>query len=278
MNKHPNAVDGSFSSVPPMRRKAAELRYSARSAAVKLKKERGGRRKVLLVARSAVMVDYAAVIGDLIVDSGLNVDLVWYLGSPDLVQMATERHDIPIAGKNAAWDHWDLKIFSDHCPLLFPATDGKSLLSSHGLVRSRVTPSGSYFYDRSRALHRGVPIYDVILAPSQRSAEFGLSILPEYTNRISVAGDLRVDRLIELGKSRSWTRPRVLMMSTWGAPSLMETIGQTLVPDLVKVHVQGEFDVSITTHPNLWVERMSSRDWKPLLSSASARGVQIIKP
>jgi len=178
----------------------------------------------------------------------------------------------------APWQWWDLIILADHLPLVFPPMDN-AVLMSHGLVRAGRAPRGSYFYDRRRMVLNGRLVYATVCDPSERTAVEAPRFVPEVAGRVTVTGDLRVDRMLRCAATApAGERPRLLVMSTWGSDSLFETAGPALFDELSDLHRSGAVAVTVTCHPNLLEPSTSLRDWPPLLYALSRSGVEVVDP
>lgn len=285
---HPN-TKGGFTKRRPARRLVSMARLGLRTLSAQMHGQlirafgKADSQRVLLICESPLMFEYSQAFLP-VLQALEKLRVAFYVPDRVLRRACEQKVTYKCFGPWAAWLHWDLKIFPDHCPLQFPVRDGVSILASHGLVKSRSSPSGSFYFDRNRALLQGKPVYDYVLSPSWEQAAFGESLMPELRGRIRVVGDIRVDRMLAdaaaLQKDLSGIGgpPRLLVMSTWGQASLLESLGKALLPSLLDIQLRGIFDVTITSHPNLWDRSKSSRDWESILVDFGSQGLAIELP
>lgn len=231
--------------------------------------------RILLVAQNDLMAQYVMIAGELVADRSR---LFLYAPTQEYRSVLTARRGLPVAGGSAPWHWWDLIVVAEHLPFAFPRT-GPVVLLSHGLVRAGAAPRGSFLYDSEKVLRWGRPVYDAICDASHRSAEFGESLVPSLSGRVHVTGDLRVDRMLASTKvAEAQDRPRLVVMSTWGADCLFERHGDELFEGLLELHHGGVVDVTVTCHPNLWQPQTSLQDWPALLKELSKGGIRVVRP
>jgi hypothetical protein len=160
------------------------------------------------------------------------------------------------------------------------------VIVAHGVARSRLVREGSYYYDRRRIFWPdGRPVYDAMLEASHSAKEWAVRTVPEYETRIYVAGDLRVDELLEYERGRGdirdslgWAdRCVIAVMSTWGPHALIPTFGLELLPALARLVEEGRHAVVVTMHPNLWDKRRSGTDrWQKLVEAHRGRHFRVL--
>ncbi|MDX2970562.1 hypothetical protein [Kribbella solani] len=126
---------------------------------------------------------------------------------------------------------------------------------------------------------RRVPSLVVVSHRNQRR------LLPEFADRILVAGDPAMDALIQLAGHREELRRQfglqpgqrlVTVTSTWGPRSLLGR-WPTLPPQLLAELPLDEFRVAAVLHPNVWAEHggWQIRNW---LRTALASGLILVPP
>ena len=221
------------------------------------------------------MEQYVGLVPDLLPEGAL---LRIYAPDRRRRQELATRSPIRIARAWAPWEWWDLIVLAEHLPLVFPPMEN-AVLMSHGLVRAGRAPRGSFFYDRERVLLSGEPVYAAICDPSERTAAEGERFVPQIAGRVRVTGDLRVDRMRRFAADEPANEmPQLLVMSTWGSDSLLESSGTELLDQLVGLQRAGSAGVTLTCHPNLLEPSTSLRDWPSLLNALSDEGVTVVHP
>jgi hypothetical protein len=112
---------------------------------------------------------------------------------------------------------------------------------------------------------------------SESSKEWAGALVPEAAHAIEVLGDIKTDRMLMKARDRPPTSKHLLVMSTWGPNSLMESAGMELCDSLERLVNQHFFSVSITTHPRLWTGEES--EWQRRLRSLAAHpAVEVLAP
>jgi len=262
---------------------ASEIPVSAHRAQRRVSR---GDRRILFVAQNRLMAEYVVrVWGTVSAHSGIEG---WFLG---------DRADLPADLKGgselrtttygrAAVTSWDAIVLADHAPLTF-APSIPRVAVSHGLARSRHVGQGSYYYDRSRLFWPdGRPVYTMMFSTSDASREWAIARVPEYSDRIRVVGDLRVDEMLasasrsaicreELGLPRD--RTVVLMMSTWGPHGLLPRIGRDLLAQIKRPAFAG-YHFVLTMHPNLWSGPRSHTQLRDAVLDAEGGNLTVIRP
>lgn len=245
--------------------------------------------RILLVASNGLMADYVLRVWDCISDlPGVRAYLTRFRG-------ATQGHDQLRQRLGVRWSmsgvsqllDWDMLILADHAPLSYPPSIPRVIVA-HGVARSRLVREGSYYYDRHRVFWPdGRPVYDVMFEASNKAREWALTAVPEYSSRIRVVGDLRVDELLTHDRVRDEVRARlgwtdrcvVAVMSTWSARALIPTQGEALLTVLSQLVDTGRYAVVLTMHPNLWAERRAgSQGWRQLVQSKAGEHFRVLQP
>jgi hypothetical protein len=122
---------------------------------------------------------------------------------------------------------------------------------------------------------------------SDSAKEWAIKAIPEYSSRIHVVGDLRVDELLAHDRDRDeirarlgWKDRRVVgIMSTWGADALIPRMGERLLPILDRLVRRGDHAVVLTMHPNLWDVRRSGTDkWSRLVEAFQGEHFRVLRP
>lgn len=231
---------------------------------------RGAPPRVLLVAQSPLAADYVTRIGAVL---ERRLSLRCSLGVARGVAVHNAATTVPLFLASFRW--WDVAIFADHAPLEFPLLT-PSARFAHGLVRSRHVREVSYQYDHGRILRAGRPVYDVMCEVSESGRAWAAAHVPLVADRITVVGDLRADEMIRLSADALSGRLRMVVMSTWGPHSLMESHGIAMLEGVAKMVDAGGVDVTVTTHPNLW--RGALKPWQRQLRRLSEHPAVTVRP
>lgn len=245
--------------------------------------------RILLVAGNGLMADYVLRVWACISDvPGARVYLTRFRG-------ATQRHDQLREKLGVRWimsgasqlADWDMLILADHAPLSYPPSIPRVIVA-HGVSRSRIVREGSYYYDRHRVFWpNGQPVYDVMFEASNEGRKWALTTIPEYSSRICVVGDLRVDELLAYDRRRDELRARlgwsdrcvVAVMSTWSTGALIPTLGKELLGVLRQLVDSDRYAVILTMHPHLWDERRAGTDsWSRLVESQAGDHFRVLRP
>ncbi|WP_341327608.1 CDP-glycerol glycerophosphotransferase family protein [Methylotuvimicrobium sp. KM2] len=162
----------------------------------------------------------------------------------------------------ALFRNWDLVIFVNHpwgfgiwlAPFL------KKVYINHGIWIGKINNDNleDGVYGSGRVLRPyGKPFYDTMFATSYFEKEQAISFTPELLDRVTVTGYLRADEILKLQKEkRMEIRNKfgygeddivVHIMSTWGASSLYQTMGEELLGQAVKLSNSYKFIFSL--HP-----------------------------
>lgn len=268
---------GGYSKRRPVKQSLKRLLLVPKHATARLHRLVGARRRVrvLLVAQSRLMEQYVTMVADLVPEGS---DVRFYAPDREMRRRLVVGARRRVAPAWAPWMWWNLVVLAEHLPLVFPPMEN-AVLMSHGLVRAGHAPRGSFFYDRDRVLLNGVPVYAAICDPAERTAVEGEQFVPQIAGRVRVTGDLRVDRMLRCAADRPVSEvPRLLVMSTWGSDSLLESVGPELLDQLSRLERSGSLTVAVTCHPNLLEPSTSLRDWPLLLRSLDRTGVEVIPP
>ena len=163
--------------------------------------------------------------------------------------------------RRARWRPWDLMIFADHDDMArFPVNVPKVRIS-HGIFGSKLIDGVPYRYDPKWVEYRGKVFYSRMFEPSDYAVECALKHNPRLQGIVVAVGDLSADRLLSLRPERDEIRAGfgcspddfvVLLQSTYGATSLMESIGNELVPQCVSLAAETDFRFILQTHPHHW--------------------------
>ena len=184
---------------------------------------------------------------------------------------------------------WKLIIFSDHDTMYKFSTMPKKLRISHGIYGSKLVDGVPYRYDKKWVEYRGKNFYTAILEPSIYSYKFAIKHNPNLKNVVKVVGDIEADNLLKLEVKREDIRDAfgynkndfvILVQSTYGENSLMETIGKELINKCVELSKKNKWKFIFQTHPNYWDGPVSKIKpyGKFLLTKKDCKNVIIITP
>jgi len=242
--------------------------------------------RILLPARSILMLKYELDIYKIL---NKNEHISFFITCVDPPFVSKEiiyycrNHDLnyinPII---ASMKYWDLIVFADHdCANNFSKSI-KKLFVYHAFGFSKIIKQTgeTHKYARTFTLRKdGKPMYDCIFESSQKRFEKISISRPELVNKIAVVGDIHMDELISMGKKRSQIRDSmsindtevvVLIGSTFGTESLMESIGIELIE--AAKSLQNRYRFIISTHPHHWNPEHDSPDYNKVLISYKDEG------
>lgn len=255
----------------------------------RVRRRRRETRAVLLVAETPMMLDHALegwqILGDL---PHLQGHLVVPRRFRDVARQAERDHHLVLHRSplltRLRW--WDLLITANHIApysALVP-----SVRLQHGMDGvGKVLHGQGFTYGPRRVIRKdGTPVYTRILESSEWVRRQVVHQLPELADTIVVVGNLTADRVRTLDADRAQLRARVpgggpvvAIMSTFGAHSLVETMGSLLFAELVRLRRQDRFRFVVLTHPNLWaVQRKLTTPWDERLLALEREGIVVARP
>jgi hypothetical protein len=156
---------------------------------------------------------------------------------------------------------WDLLIYVNHAwgwgawfaPFL------RKVYINHGLYAGKINNAqgedGVYGRHRTTRPYRGL-LYDRMFAASSCEKEMAVRADPCLADVVRVTGSLMADRIVSHARQRSAIRARlgftdqdrvIHVISTWGAASLMATVGPQLLDHLE--HTGHSHHVLLSLHP-----------------------------
>jgi CDP-Glycerol:Poly(glycerophosphate) glycerophosphotransferase len=245
--------------------------------------------RVLLVARNGLMAEYVLRVWACMEERRtLGAYLTRFRG-------ATKRHEDLRKKLKVRWipwrlsqlRDWDMLVLADHVPLSYPPSIPRVIVA-HGVARSRLVGNGSYYYDKRHIYWPdGRPVYDVMFEASHQAREWAVNSVPDYSSRIHVVGDLRIDDLLAIDRLRDDSRARlgwanrrvVAIMSTWSTGGLIPTLGKELLMELDQLVRGPQYSVILTMHPNLWDKRRSGTDrWRQLVEPHEGDHFRVLRP
>lgn len=246
-------------------------------------------RNVLLVCQNCVAADHLQPIISLL------------RGDQNLKQYVTNDHfpsqeisksqikkSIALPYRNvlrALLSDWDLIIYVNH-PWGFGAWFApfiKKIYINHGLYTGKINNAygedGVYGKTRTFRPHRGL-MFDKMFVASTSERNAALAANPDLKGRLEIVGSLMVDEIRERRKQRALLRKRlgvqehqklIHIISTWGATSLIATVGDSLLEVFTGFDASYKFVLSL--HPRFDKFGGFTRTRDDVLSQWSAMGV-----
>jgi hypothetical protein len=250
-------------------------------------------RRVLICVVNDLMAAHVAVVVDLFRSDS---QIKCYVTSPSGTRTAdtslsaiSNRLRVPAVNYALSrFKWWDLIIFAEHRGVdqFHPAT--RKLMIQHGYDSGKLFDGEDIRYGR-RSMYRadnGEPRYDKIFECSSATAQTAVREDSRLANRIAVVGDLGADRMLAMTQQRSELRGAagyaendfvVMLMGTWKCDSLMESAGQELMGEAVRL--RNSFRFIFSTHPLHWRgDYARQHPWGKFLSDHEQLGVAVLRP
>ena len=248
------------------------------------------RRRVLVVAHNDLMATCCGLVADLIRDDlrlqlRFTGPLAYRHYGPTAAQMAQRLGLRRVSYLLARLRWWDVVLLADtHLADMFHPEIPKVLVN-HSIACGKRVQGVDYRYEYS-ALRDGRPRFARILEASEDCRQRAIEANPVLTDAVVAVGDLRCDQLLALRSQRDATRQRlgfgpdqtvVLMMSTWGSASLMETVGKELIEQARRLMDECGYRFILSTHPNHWQGDHAVRQpWGEFLLRQRRHGFHVI--
>ena len=184
---------------------------------------------------------------------------------------------------------WDLIVFADHDDMSrFPVCVPKIRIP-HGIGRGKLVDGVPYGYAPSWVNYRGRPFYTRMFEASEEDVAFAETCNPSLRGIVVVVGHLVADHLLSLRCERERIRSEmgcrpgvrtVLVQSTHGPTSLMETMGRQFVDACVQLAARGGWQFILQTHPHHWHgPRAESQPYGRLLLEQEGKpGIRVLRP
>ncbi len=197
--------------------------------------------------------------------------------------------DVPHVGYLAArckW--WDLILFADSASARAFNPRIPKVMAYHSLGCGKVIGNEHYKYGSRVCDPQGEPLFAHIFEASQTTRDQAVRARPALEPVIAVVGDLRADALLARNEHRSEIRKSlgfdegdtvVMIQSTWGPASLMETMGESIVAEASKMIGSSRYRFILSTHPNHWTGGYAERHpWGEFIDSQRTSGFVVIGP
>ena len=155
----------------------------------------------------------------------------------------------------------------------------KLVLVQHGLGGGKVIRGESWLYGDAHASNSGSPIFDLIFVASSLEFDHAGSINEELQRRLRLCGH----PLLQEAR-RSWLKVPasdlyVLVQSTYGSASLVETVGIRRLASLcARMSANLQMPVRVSLHPNFWTGYGGTPKLANRLAREIAGEVSLIEP
>jgi hypothetical protein len=224
------------------------------------------RKKILLVAQNKIAADHIRLVWESLKNDD---NLEFFVTDDRFFNKRISKDEltdiVPVKNVHISYAsirYWDLIIYVNHpwdlgVWLFVPFI--KKIFINHGICTGKINnPYGEDgVYGKSRVLRPfAKPFYDKMFAASSFEKELAIMQTPELKSHIAVTGFLRADIIEELQKKRAEIRKRlgyaeedivVHIISTWGASSLFQTIGEELLLQAAKL--TNKYNFMFSLHP-----------------------------
>jgi len=255
----------------------------------KISLEKGNVKRILLVVKYRLSIFYAFHHVKLLEE---DPNLIFYITSPkkmrNICLHEIGKMDVKIHYVNL-WDaitsNWDLISFPSHClgQLFHPSIP--KIYIAHGLENGKKIGGGvGYVYGWKSILKDQESYYTKILATSYD--EFNIARADKhgraFTNKIIVTSEAMALKLLKTNQDRekiradlgikSNERKAILIMSTWGADSLLFTIWQAIIERAVKLTTKYRFFIFAHAH------NFEHKDTLSILNEIKSKGIEVIDP
>lgn len=251
--------------------------------------EADSRKHVLLTAHNELMARYLREVAD-IVGQDRRVELA--LARAPFVDRGVPLEEIEsrlgapaIPFGRALMKEWDLVISADHYPAFLFHPRIKKLFVSHGIAVGLIREGSDYVYGERSITRSGEPLYAKMFAAGPAEQAFALGVNPRLEGAVSVVGSIETDAFLARNRRREEIRADlgvdpsdtvVIIMSTWGERSLIETVGLSLVEEAKRL--EDGFHFILTIHPNNYTRAARGRDWSRFMAEQRGDRVSVVGP
>lgn len=185
---------------------------------------------------------------------------------------------------------WDLIAIAEHHGAKAFNPSVPKVLINHSISGGKLEKNGlPYRYGRHHThFPDGQSVYSKIFEASKEVYTQTVAQRPELGPIIAVVGDLCADELLALRSQREAIRRKlgfsddqtvVLIQSTWGPTSLMETVGKALIEQAAALQNDSRYRFILSTHPHHWDGTGSvDTSYGRYLSQQAQRGFHVIRP
>lgn len=226
------------------------------------------KKRILLFVHSPMMLRFLFDVHDAIKDSENFIFFCTSKFSPvdsGFIIKYCENSGVPyIHPFIASLRKWDLVLCAEDIHEYWFLPETPVILHFHGIDFGKKIPNTNMIYKYAKAVeytkkNKGKFLYQSIFEASKHNKTNVSNLFPYLSSSLTVVGDLRADRLLEMTRDREKVREQfgihkdekvILILSTWGDESLMESMGQELIQEALKLKNRYKFIIS--THPNHW--------------------------
>lgn len=186
------------------------------------------------------------------------------------------------------WQTWDLMVFADHDAMdRFPDCVPKVRLG-HGICGSKLVNGVPYRHAPQWIEYRGKVFYSRMFEASDYAVQLAVRHNPKLKGIAVACGDLAADRMLALRVEREVIRTSmgysendfvILVQSTYGETSLMESVGRELISHCVVLAHSKDWRFILQTHPHHWTgPRATSHPFGQFLSAQEDKpGITVIR-
>ena len=192
-----------------------------------------------------------------------------------------------VSFRRARWRPWHLMVFADHDQMdRFPVCVPKVFIG-HGIYGSKLIDGVPYLHDPHWIEHRGRVFYTRMFESSDYAVECAIRHNPDLRGIAVAVGNLDADRVFALVSEREQIRAGmgygsedlvILLQSTYGETSLMESIGRDLIAACARAAAEHGWEFILQTHPNHWTGPWAEEHpyGKLLLEQEGKPGITVI--
>ena len=249
-------------------------------------------KRVLLCPANDLMAEYIGPVAGLVrKDDRLSFHLAAPIkhmvpgSGPALARKMGVPH-VPYLKARFQW--WDLIIFASSASGGQFHPDIPKILTNHSIAAGKILGGVDAIYGPS-LLRDGQCIFASIFEPGWAVRDNAVRNNPSLEGHIAVVGDLRADKMFEMNRQRDRVRGDlgfgsddvlVLIQSTWGPDSLMETMGRELLGEAMSLRDRGRYKFLISVHPNNWGDSGEARrhPWGRYALDMECEGFRVIRP
>lgn len=187
----------------------------------------------------------------------------------------------------ARWCPWHLMAFADHDQMdRFPVCVPKVFIG-HGIYGSKLIDGVPYLHDPHWIEHRGRVFYTRMFESSDYAVECAIRHNPDLRGIAVAVGNLDADRVFALVSEREQIRAGmgygsedlvILLQSTYGETSLMESIGRELIAACAAGAAEHGWKFILQTHPHHWTGPYAEEHpyGNVLLEREGERGITVL--
>lgn len=181
------------------------------------------------------------------------------------------------------WMRWDLVLFPDHGREFRPQSP--SVFMEHGIhMGAAKVPTDDYWFGSKSRNAQGEPKFDRIFCSSSVVRDQVREHFPDLIPRLRVVGNAFADMMLELKERKTQMvkkygqrtdLPTVVLTSTWGPKSLLQSTGRRLIEPLRRL--KKTHNVVFLAHPSNFMEKFDGggEPWRALAAEMNAIGIPL---